>query len=40
MTALGIQLTSHGFGAWITGYVGLAALAVVLVLKNQMDEIF
>lgn len=40
MTALGIQLASQGPGTWIAGYVGQAMLAVVLVLKNQIDDIF
>jgi hypothetical protein len=39
MTALGIQLASHGPVMWIAGYVGQVALAVVLVLKNQIDDI-
>ena len=40
ITALAIQLTSAGVGAWIAGYVSQVALAIVLVLKDQVDEIF
>ena len=40
MTALAIQLTSHGPGMWIAGYVAQVALAVVLVLKDQIDNAF
>jgi hypothetical protein len=40
MTALAIQLASSGPGMWIAGYVGQVALAIVLVLKDQIDGIF
>ena len=40
ITALAIQLASGGPGMWIAGYVGQVALAIVLVLKDQMDDIF
>ena len=40
MTALAIQLASRGPGMWIAGYVGQVALAIVLVLKDQLDNIF
>jgi hypothetical protein len=40
MTALALQLASRGPGMWIAGYVGQVALAIVLVLKNQIDEIY
>jgi hypothetical protein len=40
MTALAIQLASRGPGMWIAGYVGQVALAIVLVLKDQVDNIF
>jgi hypothetical protein len=40
MTALAIQLASSGPGMWIAGYVGQVALAIVLVLKAQLDDIF
>jgi hypothetical protein len=40
LTALTIQLASHGPLMWIAGYVGQIALAIVLVLKDQMDEIY
>jgi hypothetical protein len=40
LTALAIQLASHGPWTWIAGYVGQVALAVVLVLKNQLDDTY
>ena len=40
MTALAIQLASRGPWMWIAGYVGQVALAIVLVLKDQLDNIF
>jgi hypothetical protein len=39
MTALAIQLASRDPWIWIAGFVGQVALAVVLVLKAQIDEI-
>jgi len=38
MIALAIQLASRDAWTWIAGYVGQVALAIVLVLKNQMDN--
>ncbi len=38
--ALVIQLFVHGVGAWIAGLVAQFALAVVLVLKEQRDNIY
>jgi hypothetical protein len=38
MTALTIQLASHGPWMWIAGFVGQVALAIVLVLKKQMSD--
>ena len=38
MTALAIQLASRDPGMWIAGYVGQVALAIVLVLKDQIDD--
>lgn len=40
MTALALQLASRGPGMWIAGYVGQVVLAIVLVVKNQIDDIF
>jgi len=40
MIALAIQLASHDPWMWIAGYVGQVALAIVLVLKNQMDNTY
>ena len=40
LTALAIQLASHGPWMWIAGYVGQVALAVVLVLKSQLDDTY
>lgn len=40
LMALVIQLFVHGVGAWIAGLVAQFALAVVLVLKEQMDNIY
>ena len=40
MTALATQLASRGPGTWIAGFVGQVALAIVLVLKDQFDDIF
>jgi hypothetical protein len=40
MTALAIQLASHDAWTWIAGFVGQVALAIVLVLKNQIDEMY
>jgi hypothetical protein len=40
ITALAIQLTSRDAWTWIAGYVGQVALAIVLVLKNQIDDIY
>lgn len=40
MTALALQLASHGPAMWIAGYAGQAALAIVLVLKDQIDDVF
>ena len=39
-TALAMQLASRGPGLWIAGYVGQVALAIVLVLKDRIDDIF
>jgi hypothetical protein len=39
MTALAIQLASRDPWTWIAGFVGQIALAIVLVLKNQVDDI-
>jgi len=38
MTALAIQLASRGPWMWIAGYVGQVALAIVLVVKNRIDD--
>ena len=38
VTALAIQLASAGPGMWIAGYVGQVALAIVLVLKDQIND--
>lgn len=40
ITALSIQLASGSPGVWIAGYVGQIVLAIVLVLKDQIDGIF
>lgn len=40
ITALAIQLASHGPGMWIAGYVGQVSLAIVLLLKSQMGDIY
>ena len=40
LTALAMQLASRGPGMWIAGYVGQIALAIILVLKAQIDDIF
>ena len=40
VTALATQLASRGPWTWIAGFVGQIALAVVLVLKDQIDNIF
>jgi len=39
ITALAIQFASHDPWLWIAGYVGQAALAIALVLKDRMDSI-
>lgn len=39
MTAMAIQFTSTGPWMWIAGFVGQAALAVVLVLKGHLNDI-
>ena len=39
MIALAVQLASRDPGTWIAGYVGQVALAIVLVLKDQLDVI-
>jgi len=38
--ALAIQCASHGPWMWIAGYVGQVALAIVLVLKDQQDNVY
>jgi hypothetical protein len=38
VTALAVQLASESPGMWIAGYVGQVALAIVLVLKDQIDD--
>ena len=38
MTALAIHLASRGPGMWIAGFVGQVALAIILVLKEQIDD--
>ena len=40
LIALVIQLFAHGVGAWIAGLVAQFALAVVLVLKEGMNNIY
>jgi hypothetical protein len=40
IAALVIQLASHSPWIWIAGYVGQVALAIVAVLKNQIDDIY
>jgi len=40
VTALAFQLASRGPWMWIAGYVGQVALAIVLVLKDQLDNVF
>jgi len=39
LTALGLQLASQGPWMWIAGYVGQVALAILLVVKNRIDDI-
>jgi hypothetical protein len=39
MTALAIQLASRDPWMWIAGYVGQIVLAIVLVLKNRIEDI-
>ena len=39
MTALAIQLASREPWMWIAGYTGQIGLAIVLVLKNQIEDI-
>jgi hypothetical protein len=40
IAALAIQFTSQSAWIWIAGFVGQLALAIVLVLKKQIDDIF
>ena len=40
VVALAVQLGAHGAGAWIAGLVAQFALAVVLVLKDQIGNVF
>jgi hypothetical protein len=40
IAALTIQLASRSPWTWIAGYVGQVALAIVLVLKNRMDDTY
>jgi hypothetical protein len=40
MTALALQLASHDPWMWIAGFVGQIALAIVLVLKKHMEDIY
>jgi len=38
IAAVAIQVESRGPWMWIAGFVGQVALAIVLVLKDQIDE--
>jgi len=40
VVALAIQLTSRGPWTWIAGVLGQVALAIVLILKKQIDDIY
>ena len=40
IAAFAIQMASSSPGMWIAGFVGQAALAVLLVLKDHVDGIF
>jgi len=40
IAAFVIQLASNSPGMWIAGFVGQAALAILLVLKDQVDGIY
>jgi len=40
MAAVALQLASNGPWTWIAGFVGQIALAIVLILKNQFDDIY
>ena len=39
LTAVAMQFASRGPWMWIAGFVGQVALAIVLVLKDQLDDI-
>jgi len=38
--ALAIQVTSHDAWIWIAGFVGQIALAIALLFKKQLDDIY
>jgi hypothetical protein len=38
--ALAIQVASRGAWMWIAGFVGQVALAITLVFKKQIDDIY
>jgi hypothetical protein len=40
VVALLIQLVARTPGAWVTGLLAQLALAIVLILKHQMDSIY
>lgn len=40
VAAVAIQFTSRGPSMWIAGFVGQVALAIVLVLKKELDDIY
>ena len=40
LTAVAIQFASRSPWVWIAGFVGQVALAIVLVVKGQLDDIF
>lgn len=40
IVSLALQLASRGPWTWIAGFVGQVALAIVLVLKDRMDDIY
>ena len=40
MTALAMQFATRGPWMWIAGWVGQVALAIALVMKKQIDDIY
>jgi hypothetical protein len=40
VAALAFELASRSAWLWIAGFLGQVALAIVLVLKKQMDDIY